>query len=111
MIYCGKIANHVRVGKTKHSIKVTEKCQFWLHIALMRESNQWVLMTSKGKLKNTCDIYQGCIKLDMDRLHTGLALLSEDETKLAKNCSQLNINLSVTTEFLNICNYLGIINT
>ena len=64
----------------------------------------------KVKLKKTCNMHQGHIKLDAWNLYTSCVLLNKDEITLVKNYSQLNICLAATVELLNIRNYLGINN-
>ena len=65
MIYRGENKNNLNVIRTKYCVKVTEKCQFWLNIALMRKTDQWVLMTSKENLRP----FETYIKATLNWMH------------------------------------------
>ena len=60
--------------------------------------------------RNVVDLHNGYFKMDIQHIHNGIGLLSNSEIALSKDCSQLNISVSATTELLNIRNFLGIDN-
>ena len=98
---------NVRVAKSKWCVGASEKCNFRVIIGLLRDSGRWVFKNFNWEKQTTCDVHTGHFKLDISHIHTGIALLSSSEIELSRNCSQLNISYSSTTELLNLRNFLG----
>ena len=109
-VFRNRTKKNVRVSNSKWCVVGNDQCKFRLIIGLKKDSDRWVLKNCDRDDKSSADIHIGHFKMNIEHIHTGIGLLSKDEIALSKDCAQLNISVSATTELLNIRNFLGIDN-
>ena len=99
-----------RLCKTRYCMDSDHKCTFHFNIALLKSSGRWQLMNCKGKSKLVCRNHSGHLKMNSSHLDCSTKFLSPEEIALAKNCAQIHMNCTMTSELLSVRNYLGLNN-
>ena len=92
---------------TKRATKTEDQCPFQFSIILLRDDHpsrpgRWLLLEPPHARKETCQLHKHHYHFSVEEMHVPISLMSAEEKKLAKNCSQLYLPSSMAASLLTL---------